>query len=83
MTFGRLQVRPGMEVVGTNGNAVGRVREAHDTYFLVERSAARDLYVPYGSIRALIGDEIVLDVSADQVDAMGWWSPPVPEAAES
>jgi hypothetical protein len=39
MTFGPAQVRPGMEVIGTTGASIGRVTDAHDEEFVVERAA--------------------------------------------
>jgi hypothetical protein len=72
MTFGRLQVQPGMEVVGTAGTPIGRVKENRLEDFLVDRPSAPSVYVPYEAIRAMLGDQVVLQVTADAVDSQGW-----------
>jgi ribosomal 30S subunit maturation factor RimM len=74
MTFGRIQIQPGMQVVDTGGQPVGQVAEVHDTDFRVVRSGREDVHVPYGAIRALLGDQVVLDVHTAQIDAQGWSS---------
>lgn len=74
MTFGRMQLHAGMPVVGTGGQPVGQVAEVHYEDFRVVRSGREDVYVPYGAIRALLGEEVVLDVRADEIDAQGWSS---------
>jgi hypothetical protein len=76
MTFGRMQVQAGMEVVGTGGQPVGRVEETHDEVFRVVRPDREDVYIPYEVIRAMLGEQVVLDVHADEIDARGWSSPP-------
>ena len=72
MTFGRMQVRPGMDVVGTGALPLGRVAEVHDEDFRVVREGRADIVVPYSAIRAMLGDQVVLDVHADEVDDKGW-----------
>jgi hypothetical protein len=65
-----------MEVVGTGGQPIGRVAEAHDAVFRVVRAGREDIDIPYEVIRAMLGEQVVLDVHADEVDARGWSSPP-------
>jgi hypothetical protein len=77
MTFGRMQVQSGMEVVGTGGQLIGRVAENYDDVFHVVRPDQEDVYVPYDVIRAMLGEQIVLDVRPDEIDARGWSSPPI------
>jgi hypothetical protein len=74
MTFGRLQVQPGMEVVGTSNQPIGRVSAARGADFCVVRPGREDIYVPYEAIRAMIGGQIVLGVHASDVDSQGWSS---------
>jgi sporulation protein YlmC with PRC-barrel domain len=74
MTFGRMQVQPGMEVVATGGQPIGRVSDAHHANFRVVRPGREDVYVPYDAIRAMIGEQIVLGVHTNDVDAQGWSS---------
>ena len=82
MTFGRIQVQWGMEVVGTRGKPIGRVAEGSDDVFRVVRPGLEDIYVPYDVIRAMLGEQIVLDVPPDEIDSRGWASPPVEGRSE-
>ncbi len=73
--FGRRQVRIGMQVVGTDAGAVGRVKEVRDSDFLVDRSLKRDVSVPFEAIVGVVNEAIVVNVAADQVDraaSQGW-----------
>jgi hypothetical protein len=72
MTFGRMQIQPGMQVVGTGGQSVGQVTEVHVEDFRVARAGREDVYIPYRAIRALLGEQVVLDLHADEIDAQGW-----------
>jgi hypothetical protein len=69
-----MQVQPGMEVVGTGVQPIGRVTEVHDEDFRVVRPGREDVLVPYQAIRAMLGEQVVLEVHADEVDAQGWSS---------
>jgi hypothetical protein len=61
MTFGRMQVQPGMEVVGTAGTLVGQVKGVHDAEFVVTRPTGDDVQFAYGAVRAMLGNQLVLD----------------------
>ncbi|MCZ7573161.1 MAG: BON domain-containing protein [Ardenticatenaceae bacterium] len=76
-TTDRSQVQVGMQVVGLDGADVGRVKEVRDDDLLVDRPFDRDVYVPFDAIQEISGNWIVLTVSADRVDSMGWASPPL------
>ncbi len=65
MTFGRMQVRPGMAVVDTRGSHVGRVAQVSDEHFVVQRDNQSDLTLGYDAVRALLGDQVVLDTGPD------------------
>ncbi len=68
MTFGRMQVQRGMRVVGTDGGPVGEVADATPDRFVISRAGRGDeVQVPYSAIRALIGDEVVLDTSDEEL----------------
>ena len=68
-------VRPGMEVVGVDGELVGSVKAVRGPDFLVDRPLARDVYVPIGAIQAIVGEtaneagrqRIILTIPADRV----------------
>jgi len=74
MTFGRMQLQPGLEVVGTGAQSIGRVSEVHDADFRVVRQGRQDVFVPYAAIRAMLGEQVVLGVHADEIDGQGWFS---------
>lgn len=65
------QFRPGMEVIGRDGEHVGEVKEVRGNDFLVDRPMARDVYVPFGACD-MTGGQIRLNVRADEVDNQGW-----------
>ncbi len=73
--FGRRQVRIGMQVVGTDAVAVGRVKEVRDSDFLVDRPLKSDVSLPFEAIVGVMDEEIVVNVAADEVDqadSQGW-----------
>ena len=74
-SVGREQLRPGMEVVDADGDRLGRVKALHERDFLLDRPRVRDIYVPYGAVRTVVGDRAVLAISARDVDAQGWQYP--------
>ena len=71
------QARAGMEVVGSDGERVGTVKEVRAEDLLVDRAMRRDLYVPLAAIREVTGQRVVLTVPADEADDQGWPNPPL------
>ena len=68
----RSQIREGAEVVGSDGESLGQVKQVRDDDFLLDRPMKRDLFVPL-SVVALAGvDRIVLELSADEVGERNW-----------
>jgi hypothetical protein len=68
----RSQIREGAEVVGSDGEWLGQVKQVRDDDFLLDRPMQRDLFVPL-SVVALAGvDRIVLELSADEVGERNW-----------
>ncbi len=65
MTFGQMQVRPGMTVVDTRGAQLGRVSHVSDEQFVIQRENQPDLTLGYEAVRALLGDQVVLDTGPD------------------
>src|ERR1041384_1671359 len=57
------QIRPGMEVVGRDGDHVGEVKEVRASDFLVDRSLARDVYIPLSACQITNG-QIRLNVGS-------------------
>ena len=68
-------VRAGMIVVGSLGGTIGTVAEVRAEDFLVERTLARDVFVPFSAVSAVVEDLIELDVGADEIDRMRWEHP--------
>ncbi len=86
------QMRPGMEVVGSNGGRVGTVKEIRDEDFLVDRERRTDLYIPFSAVQNVVmsNQTVVLAVPDYEVPQMkqrtrpamppgspGWEIPPV------
>jgi len=78
-TTDRDQIREGMDVVDSDGQRVGTVKEVRDNDFLVDRSMARDVFVPFDEC-TVEDRQVRLNVMADQVENQGW---EVPETVES
>ena len=72
MSTEHFQVSVGMEVLGAEKKRVGQVKEVRASEFLVERSLQRDVYVPFAAIRDVTGNQVVLTVTSDHVDALKW-----------
>jgi hypothetical protein len=72
MSTEHFQVSVGMEVLGAEKERVGQVKEVRASDFLVERPLQRDVYVPFAAIREVTGNQVVLTVTSDHVDALKW-----------
>ena len=72
MSTEHFQVSAGMDVLGAEKERVGQVKEVRASDFLVERSLQRDVYVPFAAIREVTGNQVVLTVTSDHVDALKW-----------
>lgn len=59
-------IAPGMQVTGSDGNSVGRVKELLDSGFRVDVTLRPDLTIPYSAIGQVDGDAVILDVPADR-----------------
>ena len=68
------QIRVGMEVIGRDGENVGEVKEVRVNDFLVDRSMARDVYIPLNACQMTNG-QIRLNIRADDVDDQDWEMP--------
>ena len=72
MSTEHFQVSVGMDVLGAEKERVGQVKEVRASDFLVERPLQRDVYVPFAAIREVTGNQVVLTVTSDHVDAIKW-----------
>jgi hypothetical protein len=73
-----------MEVVGSDGEVVGKVKQVRATTFLVSRSLRRDIhdiYVPYNAVHDLTLDEVALTIPAYEVSQREKRTRPGMEAA--
>jgi hypothetical protein len=64
MTFGPMQVSVGMTVVDTAGAEIGRVSEVGAEEFVIQRADGK-VTQTYKSVRALLGNQVVLDTGPD------------------
>jgi hypothetical protein len=67
-------IRNDMEVIGTDGKLIGRIKEVRQSDFLIDREMARDIFVPLSAI-SNVGEQVMLNVTADTVDLQGWEKP--------
>lgn len=73
------RVREGMQVVGSDEENIGRVKEVRHTDFLVDRTLARDIYVPYEAVQSASQDRVIITVPAGEVNDQGWANPELTE----
>ncbi len=72
MTAGQAGVQQGMVVIGTDGHTVGNVKEVRDRDFVLNRRLARDLCVPFDAVRDVEAGQVVLNMSAEDVNYQRW-----------
>jgi hypothetical protein len=71
----RERIRESMEVVGSDDESIGDVKEISNNSFLVDRPMHRDVFVPFSAIRSLSGNRITLSVPTGDIDDQGWATP--------
>jgi hypothetical protein len=71
------QVTLGMDVVGSDLDSVGTVKETRDSMFLIDRPLRRDIWAPYSAVQAITANQLVLACAAGDVNDQGWDSPPM------
>jgi hypothetical protein len=71
------QVKLGMDVVGSDLDSVGTVKETRDSMFLIDRPLRRDVWAPYSAVQAITANQLVLTCAAGDVNDQGWDSPPM------
>jgi hypothetical protein len=70
-------VQPGMYVLGTDGDALGQVKEVRAADFLLDRAgatgpaSATPIYLPFERIDTIMADRITLDLPGSQLDERG------------
>ncbi|MBX5493292.1 MAG: BON domain-containing protein [Chloroflexi bacterium] len=73
----RGRLHPDMEIVGSDAELVGRVKEVRGNDVLVDRPGKRDLLMPLSAIRDIRGEQVLLSIPAGRVDQMGWEPAPL------
>ncbi len=68
----RPQLHPGMPVIGTEGDKIGRVKEVWENDFLVARRLARDIYVSMFNIDNIKNATVMLNIPAHKIGEIGW-----------
>lgn len=73
-----LVIVPGAEVVGTDGDKIGSVREVFPDYIVVEKGwfFPSDHYIPASAITDANEQTVFLNVSKDEALQQGWEQPP-------
>jgi len=61
--------------VGSDGEAIGDVKEISNNSFLVDRSMHRDVFVPFSAIQSVSGNRVTLSVPTSDIDDQGWATP--------
>jgi hypothetical protein len=81
---GAEQIKVGMDVVGIDGERIGKVKEVRQSDFLVDRPVARDMWVPFSAVLEAgeqggafrrgptQSSEVMLSISAAHVENQGW-----------
>lgn len=82
MVLDRSMVQPGMEVVGSDFESLGRVTRVPGRYFIVEHKrllrSPETYYIPRDAIEEVVevDHRVVLNIASDRIDEMGWTKPP-------
>ncbi len=66
-----IPVRVGMEVVGSDGHRMGKVKEVRSSDFVIDRRFRRDIALPFEAIHQA-GDRVVLIVPAEEATKIDW-----------
>jgi hypothetical protein len=73
------QIQEGVEVVDRDGQRVGTVKEVRTNDFLVDRSMARDIFIPFSACTFTNG-RVQLNVRSDELEQQGWQMPEMTES---
>ena len=73
-TVQQWQIPEGVDVVGADGDKVGKVVVAQSNYFVVEKGFffRTDYYIPTSAINTFDGDKVYLSVTKDEALNQGW-----------
>jgi uncharacterized protein (TIGR02271 family) len=66
--YGQVHPEEGMEVISSDGDHVGKVKEVSDSYFRVGRGLFKsDIEASYTSIQEVSEDQVILNLSKEQI----------------
>lgn len=73
-TYEQWQIPEGTDVVGADGDKVGKVVAAESSYIVVEKGFffPTDYYIPMTAINAFDGEKVFLTVTKDEALNQGW-----------
>lgn len=72
---GRSDIREGMDVVSSDGESLGSVKQARGNDFLLERSMSFDVFVPFDLVASTESNHVMLSVSKDDFGNMNLQRP--------
>lgn len=80
-----LVIVPGADVIGTDGDKIGSVKEVFPDYITVEKGwfFPSEHYIPASAIRDANAQTVFLNVSKDDALQQGWEQPPTAAATET
>lgn len=81
MTYSHADISIGMNVSGSDGNVVGRIKQIAETGFVVERAGGAEVCLPFEAIAHTTDYGIELNAPADQIDQLAGPQPPGTAAA--
>jgi hypothetical protein len=65
-------LQEGMEVLGSNGQSLGQVKEVGSTEFLVDRRMRPDIHLPLDLVESVDGNQVKLAVTSEQAVRGPW-----------
>lgn len=72
MSSGFSMLMAGMPVRGADAHRVGTVKQVQPAEVLVHRVLQPSVHVPLEAIRAVTANEVVLGLTADELDELYW-----------
>jgi hypothetical protein len=72
MPITNFPLQEGMEVLGSDGQSLGRVKEVGNTEFLVDRRMRPDLRLPLDLVESVDGNQVKLAVTSEQAVKGSW-----------
>lgn len=82
--LGQMMAEGGAEVVGSDGERVGDLKDQRNAELTVGRDGVkRDLHIPVTNVGEIVGSDVIkLDVPAARVEEVGWTGNEAPGKAK-